>query len=171
MRHYATIVLLLIGAAIFGLHAQNKPTQKRPNILWLVLEDTSPYQFGCYGNRDIKTPNIDRLAHKGVRFTQASANAPHCSVARSTLITGSYATTYGMDIHRENYDTPEDIFFPQYLQDAGYFCTNNAKTDYNTTSDNKSFWDECGKLASYNSPDRKPGQPLFVFFNTSATHS
>lgn len=144
--------------------------EEKPNFVWLVLEDTSPYQFSCYGNTDIQTPEIDRLAHEGIRFSNAISNAPHCSAARSSLITGCYATTYGMDIHRENYDTPEDVFYPQYLRQAGYYCTNNDKTDYNTTLDNSTLWDECGKTASYNSPKRAPGQPFFAVFNTAATH-
>ena len=51
--------------------------------------------------------------------------------------------------------TPEDIFFPQILRDAGYYCTNNQKTDYNTKLDNTSCWDECDDKATYNSPNRK----------------
>ncbi|SHE82242.1 Arylsulfatase A [Mariniphaga anaerophila] len=162
-------ITLLFPNAFFS---DNQPTtiQEKPNILWLTLEDTSPHQFGCYGSPDVKTPEVDALAGKGIRYTNASSNAPHCSAARSTLITGCYATTYGMDIHREQYETPEDIFYPLYLRKAGYFCTNNAKTDYNSTIDDKSLWDECSHEASYNSPARKPGQPFFAIFNTTATH-
>jgi N-sulfoglucosamine sulfohydrolase len=164
-------LLLLIVLTTFSLNvAGQTPSQSTPNILCLVLEDTSPNQFGCYGNTSIKTPTIDALAKKGIRYTNASANAPHCSPARSTLITGSYATTYGMDIHREQYITPEDIFYPTFLKDAGYFCSNNDKTDYNTTADHKKLWDESGKKATYNSNKRKPGQPFFAVFNTAATH-
>ena len=169
MKFFVIAVLLFLNVHCFQGQSKGNE-QAKPNILWLVLEDTSPHQFGCYGSKDVKTPNIDRLAGQGIRFVNASSNAPHCSVARSTLITGSYATTYGMDIHRENYETPEHIFFPEYLRQAGYFCTNNDKTDYNTTLDNQSCWDECGKLATYNSLDRKQGQPFFAVFNTAATH-
>ncbi|TKG96894.1 sulfatase [Puteibacter caeruleilacunae] len=164
------IFLLLIVVVFSGCQGKSAKTPDKPNILWLVLEDTSPHQFGCYGSKDVNTPEIDQLAEKGIRFVNASSNAPHCSAARSSLITGCYATTYGMDIHREDYDTPDDIFYPQYMRKAGYFCTNNDKTDYNSTIDNKSIWDECSKSASYNSSARKPGQPFFAVFNTSATH-
>ncbi|WP_258103487.1 sulfatase [Marinoscillum sp. MHG1-6] len=165
-----TFILVLCSS--LSLVAQNNEDnlQDRPNVLWLVIEDTSPYQFSCYGNRDIATPEIDELAKKGILYTNASANAPHCSPARSTLITGSYATTYGMDIHRQTYDTPEGIFYPEYLRKTGYFCTNNAKTDYNTTINNDQLWDESGLGATYNSPSRKEGQPFFAIFNTEATH-
>ncbi|TNJ46038.1 sulfatase [Tamlana fucoidanivorans] len=158
--------LCAISTCVSGQHS----IQTKPNILCLVIEDTSSYQFGCYGNKDINTPNIDALALKGIKYTNASSNAPHCSPARSTLITGCYATSFGMDIHREDYDTPENIFFPNYLRKAGYFCTNNVKTDYNTKLDNKSIWDECSTNATYNSINRKPNQPFFSVFNTTATH-
>lgn len=156
----------LIGVSSFG---QSLP-QDRPNILCLVIEDRSPYQFGCYGSKDIKTPTIDGLAEKGILYTNASSNAPHCSPARSTLITGCYATTFGMDVHRETYITPQNIFFPQLLRDAGYFCTNNSKTDYNTTVNNDKLWDESSSKATYMSKDRKSNQPFFAVFNTEATH-
>lgn len=169
MKYKIILIAIVAILPLLGSASDNKIPDK-PNILWLVLEDTSPHQFGCYGSKDVATPEIDNLAAKGIRFTNASSNAPHCSAARSTLITGCYATTYGMDIHREDYETPEDIFYPHYMREAGYFCTNNDKTDYNTLVDNTKMWDECGKKASYNSNARKPGQPFFSIFNTSATH-
>ena len=163
--------LLMLVLSIFVFSASKGIAhQSKPNILWLVLEDTSPHQFGCYGSKDVNTPEIDALAKYGILYTHASSNAPHCSPARSTLISGCYATTYGMDVHRENYETPDYIFYPKYLREAGYFCTNNAKTDYNTTIDNIEMWDECSKEATYNSPHRKKGQPFFSIFNANATH-
>ena len=163
------LVIVILNLPLLSFSAPTEE-QEKPNILWLVLEDTSPYQFGCYGGKDAKTPEIDRLASKSIRFTNASSNAPHCSPARSTLITGCYATTYGMDIHRERYDTPKNIFYPEYMREAGYFCTNNSKTDYNTTEDHKSLWDESGGSATYRSQKRKTGQPFFSVFNANATH-
>lgn len=160
----------LIPAQAQERHGSGTTGQDRPNILWLTFEDTSFYEFGCYGNKDVHTPNVDSLAAHGVLFTNAWSNAPQSSPARSSLITGCYATTYGMDIHPVSTDTPEGILFPQLLRDAGYWCSNNRKTHYNTTTDNKSCWDECSKTASYNSAGRKPGQPFFSVFNTATSH-
>lgn len=165
--------LLFCTALLSGLPFADKVSAKedtRPNILWLTFEDTSAKEFGCYGNKDVNTPNVDKLASEGIQFMNAWSVGPQSSPARSSLITGCYATTYGMDFHPVPFDTPEDIFFPQRLRDAGYYCTNNNKTHYNSTSDNKACWDECDKKASYNSPKRKPGQPFFAVFNTVTSH-
>ncbi len=164
------LILLLILSPFIFLCCSIPKEQTKPNILWITLEDTSAYEFGCYGNTDIQTPVINDLAKKGILYKNASSTAPHCSPARSTLITGSYATTFGMDVHREDYVTPKNIFYPEHLREAGYFCTNNYKTDYNTTINNNDLWDESGKTATYNSPNRKPEQPFFSIFNTTATH-
>ena len=171
-----TAVFLLSAGTTLSANAA-APTKKasalpkdRPNILWLTFEDASWYLFGCYGNTQVHTPVMDSLAREGVLFTNAWASAPQSSPARSSLITGCYATTYGMDFHPYPFDTPEGIFFPQLLRDAGYYCTNNNKTHYNTTLDHKSCWDECDKTASYNSPARAEGQPFFAVFNTVTSH-
>lgn len=168
---------VMAAGAVFGGQGADaktadsgRSTGERPNILWLTFEDTSFYEFGCYGNKDVHTPNIDSLAANGILFADAWSNAPQSSPARSSLITGCYATTYGMDVHPVAYDTPDGILFPQLLRDAGYYCTNNRKTHYNTTSDNKACWDECSRKASYNSRNRAPGQPFFAVFNTATSH-
>ena len=124
MRHLP----LFMCTAFCGLYSsQTEATAKkneRPNILWLTFEDTSAYEFGCYGNGDVHTPNADSLAARGIQFMNAWSVAPQSSAARSSLITGCYSSTYGMDIHPVPYDTPADIFFPQRLREAGYYCTN-----------------------------------------------
>ena len=144
--------------------------QERPNILWLTFEDTSASNFGCYGNKQVNTPVVDSLAASGIQYMKAWSCAPQSSPARSSLITGCFATTYGMDIHPVSQETPADLFFPQLLRDAGYYCTNNNKTHYNTTRSNKACWDECDRDASYNSDLRKPEQPFFAVFNSVASH-
>lgn len=150
--------------------AADKENTDRPNILWLTFEDTSAAEFSCYGNNGVHTPNSDNLAAQGIQFMNAWSVAPQSSPARSSLITGCYATTYGMDIHPRPYDTPNGIFFPQWLREAGYYCTNNNKTHYNTTVDNTSCWDECDRQASYHSQNRKEGQPFFAVYNTATSH-
>ncbi|MEM6364382.1 MAG: sulfatase-like hydrolase/transferase [Planctomycetota bacterium] len=143
----------------------------RPNVLWITLEDISP-NLGCYGDSDAVTPNIDRLASEGIRYTKASSNAGMCAVARSTLITGMYPPSIGTMHMRSNVTLPDHIrAFPEFLRRAGYDCSNHSKTDYN--------WDAPPETWDRNSPDwrddgwrkRKPGQPFFAVINISDTHS
>ena len=90
------IVLLLLAALCAGAAAQ-----QRPNVVWLVVEDMSPW-LGCYGDDTVPTPNCDRLAQQGVRYTNAFATSPVCAPARSSLITGMYATRIGTMQMRNN---------------------------------------------------------------------
>jgi arylsulfatase A-like enzyme len=157
------IVLLLFVALRFSAIAQDKP-----NFLFLVTEDMSPY-LSCYGNKLIKTPNLDRLASQGIRFTQAHSNGTQCSPSRSTLISGKYAISLGTDIHREKRPFNDSFYFPIYLRQAGYYCTNNPKEDYNNQKTPSTVWNQSNNKAHYISrPDKK--QPFFAEFNQGTTH-
>ena len=149
-------------------------TRGRPNILWIVSEDNSPEYLGCYGNENATTPNIDKLSGQGVTYNNAFTNATVCAPSRFTIITGVYPTTCGTQHMRSNEPIPEEFrFFPEYLRKAGYYCTNNAKEDYNI--DKKQWaenvskaWDESSSKAHYK--NRKKGQPFFAVFNTELSH-
>ena len=160
--------LLTTAGLVFG--GGNSYAQQRPNILWLTIEDTSPYDFGCYGNRHVATPTIDSLAGAGIQYMRAHSVGTQSSPSRSCIITGCYASTFGMEWHRCRFATPETVFLPDYMRAAGYYCTNKSKTDYNTLCDNKAMWDSCGPAATYNNPARKKDQPFFAVFNSMATH-
>lgn len=166
-RFCFTSFLLAIATA----SAKDAATE-RPNILWLTFEDTSAYEIGCYGNVDVKTPNIDRLAKEGVRFTRAWSNGVQCSPSRSTLITGSYSPTFGTEIHRQARPVPAALFgFPRYLKHAGYYTSNNAKTDYNASNfETDAVWSASSRKATYNDPARAADQPFFAVFNANITH-
>jgi arylsulfatase A-like enzyme len=139
----------------------------RPNILWITSEDNSPY-LGCYGDALAQTPNLDRLAAQGLRYRRAFANGPVCSVARTTLITGMNASSLGVQNHRSSVAIPEQFkLYPEYLRAAGYYCSNNSKTDYNVAG-KKKVWDESSKDAHYKK--RAPGQPFFAVFNFITSH-
>ena len=167
------IVIFVLGCLPIT-QAQERPVPQRPNILWLVVEDTSPYLFPAYGNDLINTPNLDSLAQHGVVFTNAFAPGPQCSPARSSLISGSDATTYGTDIHREGRPVPDHYFFPAYLRDTGYYTTNIGKTDYNIPKEKEAellqpVWHKNGAGATYNDPERGD-RPFFAQFNNMTTH-
>ena len=114
-------------------------------------------------------PRIEKLAERGLVFQNAFSNAPVCSVARSTLISGSYAPRIGAQYHRRAAlaPMPDGVrMFPHYLREAGYYTTNNSKTDYNLND--KGMWDESSNKATYR--NRKSGQPFFHVQNFGATH-
>jgi arylsulfatase A-like enzyme len=144
-------------------------SQEKPNFLWITCEDISPY-LGSYGCQEALTPNLDKLASEGFRYTHAYANAPVCAVARSTLLTGMYSPTLGTHQMRSRVLLPESIpAYPQIFKKAGYYCTNNYKEDYNSNlQNNPDVWDESSKSAHYR--NRKEGQPFFAVFNFLYSH-
>ena len=116
---------LALGAASLGACAGQTP---QPNVLWIIGEDFSP-ELGCYGDPTVSTPNIDRLASEGVRYTQACITAPICSIARSALMTGRYQTSIGAHQHRshrvDGYQLPEGVgIFTDLFREAGYHTSN-----------------------------------------------
>ncbi len=138
----------------------------KPNILWITIEDLTP-MLGCYGDPVARTPTIDKLAANGVRYTNVYASAAVCSPARSCLITGLFATTLGTQNLRSETKIPDHIIpFPQFLREAGYYCTNNYKEDYNFEVEG--IWDESSKEAHWR--NRSPDQPFFAVFNFETTH-
>lgn len=161
---FLKIAFLLCGLTF----SRTAYSQDRPNILWLVTEDMSPY-LSCYGNKMIKTPNLDKLAAEGVRYTKAFSNGTQCSPSRSTLISGRYAISLGTDIHRHEVNVNDSLYFPIYLRRAGYYCANNPKEDYNNNKTPHAVWDQSGRDADYNNrPDKS--KPFFAMYNNFITH-
>ncbi len=171
-----TALIVLIAFAFLlqnGCKTENKEeVTKKPNILWITIEDTSPQFIGCYGNKDAKTPVIDKLAEEGVRFANAFSTGTVCSPSRTAIITGVKVYKAGTGNHRSKYPIPDFIKgFPYYLQKQGYYCTNNVKTDYNVKNDAdfiKEAWNESSNKTGW--WDRKPGQPFFSVFNFNDSH-
>ncbi len=146
----------------------------RPNILWVTCEDMSP-TLGCYGDEYATTPNIDQFAKESVRYTNAFATNPVCSPSRSCLITGVYANSLGTQHLRADFPIPDFIKgWPSYLREAGYFTTNNVKTDYNTSSADRIIeesWDENSPNAHWrNRQGKDKEKPFFAIFNDMTSH-
>lgn len=156
-------LLITLLFPVFAAQAQHD----RPNILWIVSEDNDPF-LGCYGDAFATTPNLDRLASQGILFENAFSTAPVCAPSRNTLITGMYPPALGTEHMRSTYPVPAFVkFFPRYLREAGYYTTNNAKKDYNTT-DQLEAWDESSGKATYK--NRPEGKPFFAVFNLNVSH-
>lgn len=73
--------------------------QTRPNILFIVADDLGYGEPGCYGGKEIPTPNIDALAASGTRFTSGYVTAPFCAASRAALLTGRYQTRFGFEFN------------------------------------------------------------------------
>jgi arylsulfatase A-like enzyme len=159
--------------ALVLLFSQVAPGEEKPNILWITAEDMSP-TLGAYGDTYATTPRLDAFAKESVRYTNAFAAAPVCSPSRATLITGMWAPSLGTSQMRSAYPIPFSVKgFPTYLREAGYFTTNNEKTDYNTADEArliKESWDESSGTAHWRSESRKEGQPFFAVFNQMVSH-
>ncbi len=165
-QYFIFVVIFLAKAQI--TFAKND----RPNILWLVIEDTSPQYIGCYGNTIVNTPNIDRLAAGGVCFSNAYSTGTVCSPSRSTIITGVKTYKMGTGNHRSNFSIPDFIKgFPAFLKQSGYYTSNNSKTDYNTADARRIIaesWHESSNTAGW--WKKVKGQPFFSVFNFAASH-
>lgn len=161
--------ILILGLTAFAPLLTNpaKAADERPNVLWLTCEDISP-SLGCYGDEYAITPNLDQLASEGIRYTHAVGICGVCAVNRSCLITGMYSSTIGSQDMRSRIRLPDSIpTYSQLLREAGYYCTNNSKTDYNFPTPREA-WDECSGKAHWR--NREPDQPFFAVFNYTGSH-
>lgn len=159
MRSAAALLLTLTCQALFAAD--------RPNVLWISSEDNGPH-LGCYGDEYSITPNLDELAERACRYNFCWSNAPVCAPARTTIITGMYANSIGAEHMRSLVPMPKGaLLFPEYLRQAGYYCTNNVKEDYNVQKSGQE-WDESSNRAHWQ--NRAEGQPFFAVFNHTISH-
>ena len=166
MLYVIILITLLLHNQCSSKKTSGKQVSEPPNIVWITAEDIGP-ALGCYGDEYATTPALDKLAEEGMLYNKAFASAPICAPARSALITGLYATSLGTQHLRSEIPIPEFIkTIPEYLREAGYYCTNNSKTDYNF--DPSGRWDENGSNAHWR--NRPEGKPFFSVFNYGTTH-
>lgn len=159
--------ILVSGCGIGRRRSSRRRPGERPNILWVTCEDVSPQYLGCYGDEYATTPNLDEFATRSVRYKKAFATAPVCAPSRSCLVTGVYATSTGTQHLRSDVKLPDRIkCFPALLREAGYYCTNNYKKDYNFKD--VGVWDESSQTAHWR--NRKEGRPFFSVFNFTSSH-
>jgi uncharacterized sulfatase len=140
----------------------------RPNIVWISLEDVGA-QFGAYGDEAARTPVIDALAERGLRFDRAFATTPVCAPSRSAVITGAHPLTLGtMHMRSRAVPPPQVRPFTELLRAAGYWCTNNDMTDYQFPPP-RTAWDVSSNAATWKDrPDKS--QPFFAVFNLFGSH-
>jgi len=171
IRHALT--LLYLACLIPVLHAAEA---KRPNILWLIAEDFGAH-LSCTGTKEVRTPNIDKLATEGVRYTRFY-NGMVCSVSRSSFMTGMHAVSIGAHNHRtlDKKMLPEGVKpLTSWMREAGYFTANlvtlpepcdfkgSGKTDWN-------FQFEGPDFDSKDWADLKSHGPFYAQINFKETH-
>ena len=169
---------------------------EKPNIVWIVTEDISP-TLSFYGDSTAKTPNLDRLAKESIVYDNAFAVVGVCGPSRSSIITGMYPTSIGTmhmrtgkDVHswgKREYNKYKKITdleggkvieysavipqgvkcYTENLRSAGYYCTNNQKTDYQFAPP-VTAWDENNTKAHWRNAPK--GKPFFSVFNIGTTH-
>jgi N-sulfoglucosamine sulfohydrolase len=146
---------------------------QRPNILWIMTDDMG-VELGCYGTPHMRTPNIDRLAKEGARFTRCFTTAPVCSPSRSAIMTGMYQTSINAHHHRSMTTLPKGVRpITELFRDAGYYTANlktfgplksGGKTDLNFKVETDKLFD------SENFEDLKTQQPFFAEFQIIEPH-
>lgn len=168
-----TIVRLCCAAAV--LLPCIVEAAERPNIVWIISDDLGP-ELGCYGYPDVATPNIDRLAASGTRYSHAFATAPVCSSSRTAFQTGRYQTSVGGHHHntRDKHELPESVpTVTGLMRKAGYFVSNGrgsatdkktAKSHLNFVYDHRTFFD------GYDWSQRKKDQPFFAQVQIGEPH-
>jgi N-sulfoglucosamine sulfohydrolase len=115
---YIMLTMVSLLAAPFAPHAAAQ--DKRPNILIVLSDDHSAPHVGCYGNKDVRTPNLDRFAAGGMRFDRAYVACPQCVPSRAAIMTGR--SPIGIQMTRFSAPLPRDVItFPEILRAAGYF--------------------------------------------------
>jgi len=141
----------------------------RPNILCLVSEDNNPF-LGCYGDKLARTPTLDKLAREGVLYERCFT-CPVCAPSRFNIISGMSPVTCGPAEHMraQGHIPPWLRGFPALLREAGYFTSNNAKTDYNSPISIKDAWTDQGKTAHWRH-NKDKSKPFFSVFNHEVTH-
>lgn len=166
MKAFLVGVFLSLFAGTSELRAA-----ERPNILWITAEDMSP-NIGSYGDSFAHTPNLDAFGNTAVKYTRAYSAAPVCSPSRVALVTGVYANSLGNPHLRSRASLPAGFHgYPFYLGKAGYYTSNNFKSDYNLSNERaavKKWWDRSDDQAHWR--HRSPGQPFMAVFNIMDTH-
>jgi len=135
-----------LGAAALGLPAcllaTGKTGGKKPNVLFIAVDDLRP-QLGCYGHKQMLSPNIDRLASEGILFTRSYCQVPVCGASRASLLTGVRPTRdrfINYNVWAEK-DLPGALSMPKHFKNNGYHTISNGKI-FHHSNDCRDSWSE-----------------------------
>ena len=168
------ILLLLFIATLYSC----KNTNSNPNIIIFIADDVSWDDFGCYGNTNVKTPNIDALAKNGIIFKNAYLTTSSCSPSRNSILTGRYPHNTGAaELHTE--PPLEMISFAEILKKNGYFTLQAgkfhmgeyAKRGFSEVHDKKKINGDGGeKYWTTAIKERPKNKPFFMWFAAYDAH-
>jgi len=169
-----TLTITATGLVMSSRVSAKKTESARPNVILIIGDDISAGDFGCYGHPSIRTPNIDKLASGGLRFTNAYLTTSQCSPTRCSVITGRYPHNTGApELH-----TPlpkGQVMFPALLRQAGYYTAaagkwhmgTYAKSAFDRIVDSgpggEERWVQCLK-------QRPKNKPFFMWFASHDAH-
>jgi arylsulfatase A-like enzyme len=140
------IIFLLLGMA--EAHAQTK----QPNIIFIFSDDHAYQAISAYGNKQVKTPNIDRIAREGALFTNAMVTNSICGPSRATLLTGKYSHKNGYPLNEQKFDVSQ-LLFPRVLQQNGYQTAWIGKWHLGNLPQGFDYWNVLPSQGNYYNPD------------------
>ncbi|MFV0592120.1 MAG: sulfatase [Draconibacterium sp.] len=121
-----SVLFICVLSMCFPFTKTSVYASEKPNFVFIIADDISWDDFGCYGNQYVKTPNIDKLAAEGLRFNNAFLTASSCSPSRCSIISGKYPHSNGAaELHTEL--PASEIPFPLLLKENGYYTAHAGK--------------------------------------------
>ncbi len=141
-KHYSGLLLSMVVIPLISDGQVSTKKPDKPNVLFIAVDDLRP-ELGCYGNMQIKSPNVDRLAKTGIIFTDAYANYPVCGPSRASLLSGIYpgkSRFIGWNCSQDK-DIPGIVSLPMHFRNNNYKTVSLGKV-YNNFEDGKGSWDE-----------------------------
>jgi choline-sulfatase len=125
-------LLLVLGSTfMLSCRAPEMNSPRFRNVVVIISDDHSTRTLGCYGNEVIRTPNIDRIASAGTRFTNAYANAPICSGSRQSLLTGKYPHASGVNLLFTPFNDDMNYTVAEHMRAHGISTAMIGKTHWN----------------------------------------
>ncbi len=137
-------IIALFPVLLFGVAGSARPAKEQvadhPNVLFIAIDDLRP-ELGCYGADHIRSPNIDKLAARGVQFNRAYCQAPHCGPSRASLLTGVHTRNHDL-VLRPKEIAPGVLTLPGALRKAGYYTVGNGKIYHHLEDAAEQSWSE-----------------------------
>ena len=115
MRVFLKLIAVALMAAVMPQFVRAADGHNRPNIIMVFIDDMGWADLSCFGNKDARTPNIDRMAAEGIAFEQFYVNSPICSPSRVAISTGQYPQRWGITSYLNNYEINEQRGMANWL--------------------------------------------------------